>query len=100
MAVFDVRSGNTRALILFSFILLLVTAGQLAIPAAADAAPKEFQNILNDTLKALWTGQESSPELDLSLSPPQQKKLFFFFKKNTPGRAPPPLFPPYGLGKI
>jgi TRAP-type C4-dicarboxylate transport system substrate-binding protein len=63
MAISDTHAGTTRMGFLFGcFFALLVSAGQPAIAAAADSS-QEFQNILQESLAALWTGQDFSPEL-------------------------------------
>jgi TRAP-type C4-dicarboxylate transport system substrate-binding protein len=67
ITISDVRSENTRLRVLFSFIIIMLfIMGIPAIVSAeadADAARTEFQSILQDSLEALWTGQEFNPEL-------------------------------------
>ena len=55
--------GKFRRLVFCIFILSLVTTAQPSISNAADKARTDFQSILNESLTALWTGRQISPEL-------------------------------------
>ena len=63
MRVSDRQSGKFRLPVLFTFIMLLNIAGPSPVAVADDTARAQFQEILQDCLIALWTGQAPCPAL-------------------------------------
>jgi len=68
MTIYDLRSGESRLAASCLFIIMLIITTQPAMSAAAENDCPVFQAVLRDSLTALWTGREFSPEL----SQPQQ----------------------------
>ncbi len=63
MTICSERSGSIRPQGLFCLVIMLIIALQPISAAAENAAQKQFQSILRDSLEDLWTGREFSPEL-------------------------------------
>jgi TRAP-type C4-dicarboxylate transport system substrate-binding protein len=57
------RVAKTRQQILSCLFVIFTLAVQPAVVTAADTGPPEIQGTLRDSLEAVWTGGEFSPEL-------------------------------------
>ena len=64
MTTNNLYGNKVKPLVLFCFFMTVIISGGHAIKATAATAPQaEIQDILQESLGALWTGQEFSPAL-------------------------------------
>ncbi len=63
MAIYNTRPDNKRLPALVCLIILLIIAGKPLAATAADTGREDFKIILQESLEALWSGREFSPEL-------------------------------------
>ncbi|MEW6079689.1 MAG: TRAP transporter substrate-binding protein DctP [Thermodesulfobacteriota bacterium] len=63
MRIRESLSGKTLTRVLSAAVLMIVIYGPMPSAGAADTAGSELYGIVNDSLKAMWLGEDYGPEL-------------------------------------